>query len=120
MLEPSARGLNIFFDVDNTIITWDVKLRPGVHEVFQQRMGQSWFTVPKNSHLRYCDSGNSSGLDIIMALLVPVMGGLIATWGFQARRGLWMGTMRGNPATIETATTRSTGLGTVATTAPLW
>ena len=36
MLEPSARGLNIFFDVDNTIITWDVKLRPGVHEIFQQ------------------------------------------------------------------------------------
>ena len=27
--------MNIFFDVDNTIITWDVKLRPGVHEVFQ-------------------------------------------------------------------------------------
>ncbi len=26
--------MNIFFDVDNTIITWDVKLRPGVHEVF--------------------------------------------------------------------------------------
>jgi hypothetical protein len=28
------RFVNIFFDVDNTIITWDVKLRPGVHEVF--------------------------------------------------------------------------------------
>ena len=28
--------LNIFFDVDDTIITWDVKLRPGVHEVFQK------------------------------------------------------------------------------------
>lgn len=36
MLESTARGLNIFFDVDNTIITWDVKLRPGVHEIFQQ------------------------------------------------------------------------------------
>lgn len=26
--------MNIFFDVDYTLITWDVKLRPGVHEVF--------------------------------------------------------------------------------------
>ena len=26
--------MNIFFDVDNTIITWDVKLRPGVEEIF--------------------------------------------------------------------------------------
>jgi hypothetical protein len=26
--------VNIFFDVDYTLITWDVKLRPGVHEVF--------------------------------------------------------------------------------------
>ena len=32
---PPARSLNIFFDVDNTIITWDVKLRPGVREVFE-------------------------------------------------------------------------------------
>ncbi len=28
--------MNIFFDVDFTIITWDVKLRPGVREVFQR------------------------------------------------------------------------------------
>lgn len=28
--------MNIFFDVDYTLITWDVKLRPGVHEVFQR------------------------------------------------------------------------------------
>lgn len=27
--------MNIFFDVDDTLITWDVKLRPGVHEIFQ-------------------------------------------------------------------------------------
>lgn len=26
--------MKIFFDVDYTLITWDVKLRPGVHEVF--------------------------------------------------------------------------------------
>ena len=28
--------MNIFFDVDYTLITWDVKLRPGVHEVFER------------------------------------------------------------------------------------
>ncbi len=26
--------MRIFFDVDDTLITWDVRLRPGVHEVF--------------------------------------------------------------------------------------
>ncbi len=26
--------MKIFFDVDHTLITWDVKLRPGVHEIF--------------------------------------------------------------------------------------
>lgn len=29
-----SAGVNIFFDVDDTLITWDVKLRPGVLEVF--------------------------------------------------------------------------------------
>ena len=28
--------MNIFFDVDYTLITWDVKLRPGVREVFDK------------------------------------------------------------------------------------
>ena len=28
--------MNIFFDVDYTLITWDVKLRPGVLEVFER------------------------------------------------------------------------------------
>lgn len=32
----TSRPLNIFFDVDYTLITWDVKLRPGVHEVFSR------------------------------------------------------------------------------------
>ena len=32
----AAGGMNIFFDVDETLITWDVKLRPGVHEIFGQ------------------------------------------------------------------------------------
>jgi FMN phosphatase YigB (HAD superfamily) len=30
------RPMRIFFDVDDTIITWDVRLRPGVHEVFRR------------------------------------------------------------------------------------
>jgi hypothetical protein len=28
--------MNIFFDVDDTLITWDYRLRPHVREVFQQ------------------------------------------------------------------------------------
>lgn len=28
--------MNIFFDVDYTLITWDVKLRPNVREVFER------------------------------------------------------------------------------------
>lgn len=28
--------MNIFFDVDDTLITWDHRLRPFVHDVFQQ------------------------------------------------------------------------------------
>lgn len=28
--------MNVFFDVDYTLITWDVKLRPGVREVFER------------------------------------------------------------------------------------
>lgn len=30
------RPLHVFFDVDGTLITWDNKIRPHVHEVFQQ------------------------------------------------------------------------------------
>ena len=30
------RSLNVFFDVDGTLITWDNKIRPFVREVFQQ------------------------------------------------------------------------------------
>jgi FMN phosphatase YigB (HAD superfamily) len=29
-----SRPVNIFFDVDDTLITWDVRLRPGVVETF--------------------------------------------------------------------------------------
>ena len=28
--------MKIYFDVDDTLITWDVRLRPGVHDVFTQ------------------------------------------------------------------------------------
>ena len=28
----AAGVMNIFFDVDETLITWDVKLRPGVRQ----------------------------------------------------------------------------------------
>ena len=30
------RPLNVFFDVDGTLITWDNRIRPHVHDVFQQ------------------------------------------------------------------------------------
>lgn len=31
----AARNLNVYFDVDDTIVTWDIRLRPGVREVFE-------------------------------------------------------------------------------------
>jgi hypothetical protein len=42
--------MNIFFDVDDTLITWDVRLRPGVHEVFQ--------ALRDEGHRLYLWSGN--------------------------------------------------------------
>jgi hypothetical protein len=36
--------MNIFFDVDDTLITWDVKLRPDVHDVFR-RLREEGHTV---------------------------------------------------------------------------
>ena len=33
------RPVRIFFDVDDTLITWDVRLRPSVHEVFARLRG---------------------------------------------------------------------------------
>ncbi len=49
--------LNIFFDVDDTIITWDVKLRPGVHEVFQK--------IRDDGHNLYLWSGNGRRWEIV-------------------------------------------------------
>ncbi len=61
--------MNIFFDVDFTLITWDVRLRPGVHEVFQRLrdeghriylwsgMGPRWEVVKRfglNDHIVDC------------------------------------------------------------------
>jgi hypothetical protein len=52
--------VNIFFDVDFTLITWDNRLRPHVHDVFQQfiddghtvylwsGMGERWEVVREN------------------------------------------------------------------------
>jgi len=30
------RPLNVFFDVDHTLVSWDYQLRPHVHDVFEQ------------------------------------------------------------------------------------
>jgi len=59
--EPNARASNaraeIFFDVDNTIITWDVKLRPGVREVFQQ--------LRTDGHIIYLWSGMGPRWEVV-------------------------------------------------------
>ena len=41
--------MNIFFDVDYTLVTWDGRLRPGVHEIFQR--------LCEDGHLIYLWSG---------------------------------------------------------------
>lgn len=62
LLPPAAsrgilRGVNIFFDVDDTLITWDVKLRPGVHETFERIRG--------DGHVIYLWSGNGPRWEIV-------------------------------------------------------
>ena len=49
--------MNIFFDVDHTIITWDVKLRPGVKEVFQK--------LRDDGHILYLWSGMGPRWEIV-------------------------------------------------------
>ncbi len=49
--------MRIFFDVDDTIITWDVRLRPGVVEVFEQLRAQG--------HEVYLWSGNGPRWEIV-------------------------------------------------------
>lgn len=41
--------MNVFFDVDDTLITWDVRMRPGVEDVFQH--------IRQDGHLVYLWSG---------------------------------------------------------------
>ena len=56
--------MNIFFDVDYTLITWDVKLRPGVREVFEKLRNEGhviylWSGVgPRWEVVRRFDLGN--------------------------------------------------------------
>ncbi len=49
--------MRIFFDVDDTIITWDVRLRPGVVEVFTR--------LREEGHEVYLWSGNGPRWEIV-------------------------------------------------------
>lgn len=49
--------MNIFFDVDYTLITWDVKLRPGVREVFEK--------LRSDGHVIYLWSGVGPRWEIV-------------------------------------------------------
>ena len=49
--------MNIFFDVDDTLITWDVKLRPDVHDVFRQ--------IKDDGHTVYLWSGYGPRWEVV-------------------------------------------------------
>ena len=49
--------MNIFFDVDDTLITWDVKLRPHVHDVFEQ--------LNRDGHTVYLWSGYGPRWEVV-------------------------------------------------------
>jgi hypothetical protein len=49
--------MNIFFDVDFTLITWDYRLRPHVREVFQQ--------LVDDGHTLYLWSGMGKRWDVV-------------------------------------------------------
>ena len=49
--------MNIFFDVDDTLITWDVKLRPDVVEVFEQ--------IRRDGHELYLWSGYGPRWEVV-------------------------------------------------------
>jgi FMN phosphatase YigB (HAD superfamily) len=49
--------VNIFFDVDDTLITWDVKLRPHVHDVFEQLL--------RDGHTLYLWSGYGPRWEVV-------------------------------------------------------
>lgn len=49
--------MNVFFDVDDTLITFDVRLRPGVHEVFERLAG--------DGHQVYLWSGHGPRWEVV-------------------------------------------------------
>jgi hypothetical protein len=49
--------VRIFFDVDDTLITWDVKLRPGVHDVFD--------ALRDDGHVLYLWSGYGPRWEVV-------------------------------------------------------
>jgi hypothetical protein len=49
--------VNVFFDVDDTLITWDVKLRPHVLEVFDQ--------IGRDGHVVYLWSGYGPRWEVV-------------------------------------------------------
>ncbi len=62
-------GLNIFWDVDGTLITWDYKLRPHVHDVFEQ--------LVVDGHRVYIWSGMGLRYEIVEGYnLTPLVAGV--------------------------------------------
>lgn len=52
------RYMNIFFDVDDTLITWDFRLRPHVRDVFQQ--------LRDDGHHIYVWSGRGKRWEVVL------------------------------------------------------
>jgi SAM-dependent methyltransferase len=50
-------AVNVFFDVDDTLITWDVRLRPGVHEIFGR--------LREDGHVLYLWSGYGPRWEVV-------------------------------------------------------
>ena len=50
--------MNIFFDVDDTLITWDFRLRPHVREVFQE--------LRNDGHHLYIWSGRGKRWEVVL------------------------------------------------------
>lgn len=53
----AAACMNIFFDVDDTLITWDVRLRPGVVETFSR--------LREDGHTLYLWSGYGPRWEVV-------------------------------------------------------